>query len=68
MKVLIYNRETEPAAHIECDCGEQFWVDPCAEENLKMLHRPKWDATQLTEVCPKCGKTNQDGHLEYPKL
>lgn len=68
MRVLIYNKETEPAANIECDCGEEFWVDPCHEENLEMMYRPKRNKEMLTEVCPRCRKTNQDGHLIYPNL
>lgn len=68
MQVLIYNKETEPDAFIKCECGNDFWVDPCSEENLVMLFRPKYNDVRLTEACPKCFRTNSDDHLVYPVL
>jgi hypothetical protein len=32
------------------------------------MKRPDKDRHQLTEVCPTCGKTNQDSHIQYPKI
>jgi hypothetical protein len=69
MKVLIYNEETEPAAQIQCDCGEIFWVDPCGEENLiAMKIQETFPQVQLVEQCPKCLKTNADKSLKYPVI
>lgn len=62
MKVITYNLETEPAAEIECACGEIFWVDPCNEENLVTI------GGRLIEKCPSCGLTNGAGKIAYPKL
>lgn len=67
MKVITYNKETEPAAEIECDCGHKFWVDPCGEENLITVPDTKI-SYRLVEQCPNCKKDNKDGKLEYPKL
>lgn len=67
MKVILYTIESEPEAKIKCDCGTEFWIDPCGEENLQMMRRPS-GRDELTEVCPTCGKTNQDSHLVYPVL
>ncbi len=66
MKVILYNRETEPAAKIECECGHKFWVDPCGEENLKTMIIG--DKSRLVEVCPKCERTNRNQNLKYPDL
>ena len=53
MKVLLAPDETVPAVLWVCDCGEEFWTDPCGEENLV------WNGKELIEKCPKCGKENE---------
>lgn len=53
MKVILAPLETEPAVQMKCDCGEQFWVDPCGEENLI------FNGKRLIEKCPSCGKINE---------
>ena len=53
MKVILNPIELEPSVFVECDCGEQFWVDPCGEENLV------FNGKCLTEKCPSCGKVNE---------
>ncbi|HXN74911.1 MAG TPA: hypothetical protein VN855_00280, partial [Candidatus Acidoferrum sp.] len=56
MKVILAPPETVPSCKVECDCGEQFWVDPCGEENLV------FNGKELIPKCPKCGR--EEKHYE----
>lgn len=58
MKVILQLLECNPAVKMECDCKEQFWIDPCDEENLF------WDGKELIAKCPKCGKLDDKFRLE----
>jgi phage FluMu protein Com len=50
MKLILAPQEAEPSVKLQCDCGEEFWVDPCGEENLV------FNGQCLVAKCPKCGK------------
>jgi hypothetical protein len=54
-KVLDMPPEVEPAQRLKCDCGEEFWVDPCGEENLVWSDKRK----SLIALCPGCNKINE---------
>lgn len=56
MKVILTSPDMDPGCQIECDCGEQFWVDPCGEQNLV------FNGKELIPKCPKCGK--EEKHYE----
>jgi hypothetical protein len=52
MKVL---EQRDEYAIMMCDCGHEFDVDACFEENLE------WSETKksLVAVCPKCKKKDE---------
>jgi hypothetical protein len=52
MKTLEHQDE---CAKMECDCGQQFYVDACLEENLEWSPEKK----SLIAVCPRCGKRDE---------
>ena len=57
MKIVEQRPEMAPYTVMECECGEQFGVDPCDEENLVLLPHPDFGQA-LFAKCPNCGKVD----------
>lgn len=53
MKVILLDDRFPECAEMKCECGEEFWVDACTEENLV------FNGKALVEVCPACKKVNE---------
>lgn len=60
MKKILAPKEMDPAIKWECDCGYQFWTDPCDYQNLVII-RAK--ALYLYPECPKCGKIETEERI-----